>query len=117
MFHENEDEVTFNVRKSMKHPSNIHVVFTVDVIDEVVASVSHLTYMSEPLKVVLANYDEYKIEGYEEVVDTLLRLAEYSKTPLKFYIDLKNRKSPPAKTSIEQPPNMELKALLLKLEK
>ncbi|XP_049357518.1 uncharacterized protein LOC125822175 [Solanum verrucosum] len=39
MFRVNEDEVTFNVYKPMKHPSDIHVVSTVDVIDEAVASV------------------------------------------------------------------------------
>ncbi|XP_049384846.1 uncharacterized protein LOC125848890 [Solanum stenotomum] len=41
-FRVNEDEVTFNVCKSMKHPRDIHVVSTVYVIDEAVASVSHL---------------------------------------------------------------------------
>ncbi|XP_049381256.1 uncharacterized protein LOC125845766 [Solanum stenotomum] len=41
-FRVNEDEVTFNVYKSMKHPGDIYVVSTVDVIDEAVASVSHL---------------------------------------------------------------------------
>ncbi|XP_015159206.1 uncharacterized protein [Solanum tuberosum] len=42
----NEDEVTFNVCKSMKHPSDIHVVSTVNVIDKAVVSVSHLMCMS-----------------------------------------------------------------------
>ncbi|XP_049372686.1 uncharacterized protein LOC125837639 [Solanum verrucosum] len=71
----NEDEVTFNVCKSMKHPSHSHVISTVDVIDEVVASVSHLMCMSEPLEVVLANYDEFKIQDYEELVAALLGLG------------------------------------------
>ncbi|KAK4731338.1 hypothetical protein R3W88_024326 [Solanum pinnatisectum] len=52
-FRVNEDEVTFNVCKSMKHPSDINVVSTVDVIDEAVASVSHLMCMSEPFEAVL----------------------------------------------------------------
>ncbi|KAK4708596.1 hypothetical protein R3W88_029521 [Solanum pinnatisectum] len=38
----NNDEVTFNICKSIKQPSNIHMVSTEDVIDEAVASVSHL---------------------------------------------------------------------------
>ncbi|XP_049357117.1 uncharacterized protein LOC125821793 [Solanum verrucosum] len=66
-FRVNEDKVTFNVCKSMKHPSDIHMVSTVDISDEAVTSVSHLTCMSEPLEVVFANYDEFKIQGYEEV--------------------------------------------------
>ncbi|XP_049397390.1 uncharacterized protein LOC125861568 [Solanum stenotomum] len=66
-FQVNEDEVTFNACKSMKHPSDIHVVSTIDVIDEAGASVSHLMCMSEPLKVVHANYNEFETQGYEEV--------------------------------------------------
>ncbi|XP_049354290.1 uncharacterized protein LOC125818786 [Solanum verrucosum] len=58
-FRVNEDEVTFNVYKLIKHPSNIHVVSTIDVIDEAVANVSHLMCMSEPLEAVLVNYDEF----------------------------------------------------------
>ncbi|XP_049364351.1 uncharacterized protein LOC125829133 [Solanum verrucosum] len=41
-FRVNDDEVTFNICKSMKQPSDIYVVSTEDVIDEAVASVSHL---------------------------------------------------------------------------
>ncbi|KAK4723774.1 hypothetical protein R3W88_026553 [Solanum pinnatisectum] len=110
----NEDEVTFIVCMSMKHPSDIHVVSTVDVIVEAVASVSHLMCMSEPLEAVLANYDEFEIQGYEEVVATLSSLGwggGYSKTPLKLDIDLKNQESPPEKPSTEEPPNLELKVL------
>ncbi|XP_015159100.1 uncharacterized protein [Solanum tuberosum] len=60
-FQVNEDEVTFDVCKSMKHPTDIHVVSTIDVIDESVASLSHLICISEPLEVVLANYDEFEV--------------------------------------------------------
>ncbi|XP_049414650.1 uncharacterized protein LOC125877383 [Solanum stenotomum] len=70
-FRVNDDEVTFNIYRSMKQPSNIHVVSTEDVIDEAVASVSHLMRKNEPLE---------------------------------------SRKSP-TKPSIEEPPNLELKAL------
>jgi len=40
MFWVNEDKVIFNVCKSMKHPSDIHVVLPIDVIDEAMTSVS-----------------------------------------------------------------------------
>ncbi|KAK4729567.1 hypothetical protein R3W88_022555 [Solanum pinnatisectum] len=89
-FRVNEDEVTFNVCKSMKHPRDIHVVLTIDVIDEAVASVSHLMCMSEPLEAVIANYDEFEVQGYDEVVAGLPGLGEHSKTSLKLDIDLKN---------------------------
>ncbi|KAK4729781.1 hypothetical protein R3W88_022769 [Solanum pinnatisectum] len=70
-FRVNNDEVTFNICKSMKQPSNIHVVSTQDVIDEAVESVSHLICKNEPLESVLANYDESEVQGYEKVVAAL----------------------------------------------
>ncbi|KAK4726938.1 hypothetical protein R3W88_031855 [Solanum pinnatisectum] len=112
----NDDEVTFNICKFMKQPSNIHVVSIEDVIDEAVASVSHLMCKNEPLESVLANYDESKVQGYEEVVAALSRLGVYSRNPIKSDIDLKNRKSPPTKPLIEEPPNLELKALPSRLK-
>ncbi|XP_015164186.1 uncharacterized protein [Solanum tuberosum] len=107
----NDDEVTFNICKSMKQPTNIHVESTEDMIDEAVASVSYLMHKNEPLEYVLANCDESEVQGYEEVVGALSRLGTYSRNPIKLDIDLKNRQSPPAKPSTEEPPNLELKAL------
>ncbi|XP_049357794.1 uncharacterized protein LOC125822438 [Solanum verrucosum] len=104
-FHVNDDDVTFNICKSIKQSSNIHVVSTEDVI---VTSVSHLMKKNEPPEYVLANYDEYKVQGYEEVVAALSGLGVYSRDPIKLDIDLKNRESPPAKPSTEEPPNLGL---------
>ncbi|XP_049348214.1 uncharacterized protein LOC125812788 [Solanum verrucosum] len=95
----NEEEVTFNVCKSMKQPSDIQVVSTIDVIEEAVASVSEMMFMGEPLEVVLSIYDETEVQGYDEVVASLSRLGAYPRNPLKLDIDLKNRESPPAKPS------------------
>ncbi|XP_049399748.1 uncharacterized protein LOC125863789 [Solanum stenotomum] len=89
-FRVNEDEVTFNVCKSMKHPSDINVVSTIDVIDEAMASVSHLMCMNELLEAVRAIYDETDVQGYDEVVSSLSGLGECPKNPLKLDIDLKN---------------------------
>ncbi|XP_049345416.1 uncharacterized protein LOC125809927 [Solanum verrucosum] len=74
-FRVKEDEVTFNVCKSMKQPSDIYMVSTIDVVDEAVASVSHLMCMSEPLEVLLANYNEFEIQGYEDVIAALSGLG------------------------------------------
>uniref|UniRef100_M1DVB1 Integrase core domain containing protein n=1 Tax=Solanum tuberosum TaxID=4113 RepID=M1DVB1_SOLTU len=88
------------VEALLEMPGDIHVVSTINVIDEAVASVSHLMCMSEPLEAVLDNYDEFEIQGYEEIVAALSGLGGgYSKTPLKLDIDLKNRESPSANTS------------------
>jgi len=59
----NDEEVTFNVCKLMKQPSDIHVVSTMDVIDEAVGSVSEMMCMNEPLVAVLSNFDEKQIRG------------------------------------------------------
>ncbi|XP_049352547.1 uncharacterized protein LOC125816945 [Solanum verrucosum] len=83
----NVDEVTFNIFKSMKQPSNIHVVSTEDVIDKAVAS------------------------GYEEAVAALSGLGAYSRNPIKLDIDLKNKEIPPVKPSTEEPPNLKFKIL------
>ncbi|XP_015159981.1 uncharacterized protein [Solanum tuberosum] len=103
-FRVNDDDVTFNICKSMKQPSNIHVVSTEDVIDEAVASVSHLMRKNEAL-------DESKVQGYEEVVVALSGLGAYSRNPIKLDNDLKNRESPLAKPSTEEPLNLKLKAI------
>ncbi|XP_015163800.1 uncharacterized protein [Solanum tuberosum] len=110
-FRVNKYEVTFNVCKSMKHPSDIHVVSTIDKTDEAVASVSHLMCMSEPLEVMIANYDQFEIQGYDEVVATLSSLRECARNPLKLDIDLKNCENPPTKPSTEEPSKLELKVL------
>ncbi|XP_049364530.1 uncharacterized protein LOC125829337 [Solanum verrucosum] len=39
-FRVNEEEVTFNVCKSLRQPSDIHVISTIDMIDEAMANVS-----------------------------------------------------------------------------
>lgn len=52
MIRVNKNEVTFNVCKSMKNPSNIYVLSTIYVVDDAVASVSNL------MQVVLAYYYE-----------------------------------------------------------
>ncbi|KAK4731405.1 hypothetical protein R3W88_024393 [Solanum pinnatisectum] len=102
MFWVNEEEVTFNVCKSMKQPSDIHVVSNIDVIYEAVASVSDMMCMGEPLEVVLSNYDETEVQGYDKVVAAICGLGPYSKKPLKLDIKLKNQESSPAKPSTEE---------------
>lgn len=110
-FHVNDDEVTFNISKSMKQPSYIHVLSIEDVIDEAVASVSHLLRKNETLGLILANQDKSEILEYDEMIAALTGLGAYARNPIKLDIDLKNQCSPPAKPSIEEPPTLELKVL------
>ena len=71
-----EDQVTFNVCKSMKHLIYIHVVSIDDVIDEAVATMRHLMCVNEKLKVVLVNCYKANIQGYEEVLAALSGCGE-----------------------------------------
>jgi len=48
---------------------------------------------SEPLAIVLSNYDEDEVQGYDEIVDALSGLGAHSKNPIKLDIILKNRES------------------------
>lgn len=59
----------------------------------------------------ISHYDEFKIQGYEELVAALLGFGGYSKTPLNLDIDLKNRESPPTNPSKEDQSNIELKVV------
>ena len=77
-FHVNDDEVTFNICKSMKQPSDIHVVSTEDVKDETVASVSHLLRKNEPLESILANHDDSEIQEYDEIIVALTGLGAHA---------------------------------------
>lgn len=43
----NVEEVNFNISKSIKYPSDMHVVSHLDQIDEVVESISEATYSGE----------------------------------------------------------------------
>lgn len=70
----NKYEVICNVCKLIKHSSGIYKVSTVDVIDEGMASVSHLICMNYELEFVLANYDEFEIRLYGEVLKTISAL-------------------------------------------
>ncbi|KAK4737176.1 hypothetical protein R3W88_000873 [Solanum pinnatisectum] len=82
-FRVNDEEVTFNLCKSMKKPSDIHVVSTIDVIDEAVASMSEVFYMGKLLAAVVLNYDEEEIQDYDEVVAALSGIWSHSNNPLK----------------------------------
>ncbi|XP_019251223.1 PREDICTED: uncharacterized protein LOC109230153 [Nicotiana attenuata] len=51
------------------------------------------------------------IEGYMESVNALEGLGSYTYAPKKLSLDLENRVTPPAKPSIIEPPQLELKPL------
>ena len=64
----------------------------------------------EALAAVIMNLDSNCIEEYESLVVALDR-GDVQFKPKKYELDMKNRKSPPAKPYIEEAPKLELKAL------
>ncbi|XP_049414602.1 uncharacterized protein LOC125877313 [Solanum stenotomum] len=64
----------------------------------------------DALAVVMMNFESDGIEDYDELVIVLDRF-EFCSKPKRLELDLKNHTSPPARPSVEEAPNLELKAL------
>ena len=113
-FRVNNEEVTFQASKGMKLPSayeSISVIDSFDVVDEAVEFKMEEESLGEALAGILMNFDAEDMEGYEETVNSLVGLGSYTYHPKKLSLDLENRKTPPAKPSIIEPPKLELKQL------
>ncbi|XP_059290155.1 uncharacterized protein LOC132043711 [Lycium ferocissimum] len=67
--------------------------------------------LGKSLAMILVNFDAEDMKGYVEMVNSLVGLVSYSYHPKKLTLDLKNRTTPPLKTSIIEPPKLELKRL------
>lgn len=65
----------------------------------------------ETLATVLMNLDHDGNEDCEKTVRDLTGMESYLYAPKKFYLYLKNRPSLSAKSSIKEPPTLELKEL------
>ncbi|PHT45792.1 putative envelope ADP,ATP carrier protein, chloroplastic [Capsicum baccatum] len=110
LFWMNDEVVHFDVCKSMKQPRDMDVFSVADVYyeDEKELSVEKQLTV-ELLSAVLLNFEREEVEEYEETVCALTGIKSYSHAPKKLDLDLKNRPSPTAKTSIAEPPVLELK--------
>ncbi|XP_070009618.1 uncharacterized protein [Nicotiana sylvestris] len=90
-------EITFRV-------DDENVVFHV-IVDDTSAMIN----VEDPLEAVLLNLYVNEDEGRVECVNTLHGMGSYSYEACKLSLDLENRKTPPTKPSIEEPPVLELK--------
>jgi hypothetical protein len=111
-FRINDEVVRFDVCKSMKQPKDLSVFSVTDVVvddeDELLAEEQIL---DDPLEVLLMEEDDDDAEISEDDICALSGLGAYRYPPKKLDLDLKNRPTPPAKPSIEEPPTLELKEL------
>ncbi|XP_070019541.1 uncharacterized protein [Nicotiana sylvestris] len=113
-FRVNDEEVTFQASKGMKLPHEYESISVIDVVDEVEDAVEmkmEEQCLGEALAVILVNFDGEDMERYMESVNALEGLGSYTYAPAKLSLDLENRATPPAKPSIIEPPQLELKPL------
>ncbi|XP_070046716.1 uncharacterized protein [Nicotiana tomentosiformis] len=111
-FRVSDKKVVFYFCKSMRQANSNEVCSFVDLVTEVIIDdTSAMINMEDTLEIVLLNHDEDEKEGFVEYVNALQGMGSYTYKPQKLSLDLENRKSPPTKPSIEEPPTLELKPL------
>ena len=107
----NNEKVTFNICRSMTLSGELQSVFAISYnMGETSETQIEERLGVEALVAVIMNFDSNCIEEYESLVAALDR-GDVRFKPKKFELDMKNRESPPAKSSIEEAPKLELKSL------
>ena len=110
-FRLNNEEVTFNICRSMRQSCELHSVSAISYhMGETSATQIEEYRGVEALAAVIMNFDNNCIEEHGSLVTTLDR-GDVRFKPKKYELDVKNRESPPTKPSIEEAPKLELKAL------
>ncbi|XP_070014410.1 uncharacterized protein [Nicotiana sylvestris] len=98
--------------KALVDSNSSEVCSFVDLITMVIFDgTSAMINVEDPLEAVLLNLDVNDDEGRVDCVNALHGMGSYSYEPRKLSLDLENRKTPPTKPSIEEPPVLELKSL------
>ncbi|XP_070019819.1 uncharacterized protein [Nicotiana sylvestris] len=113
-FRVNDEEVTSQASKGMKLPHEHESILVIDVVDEgedAVEMKMEGQCLGEALAAILVNFDGEDMEGYMESVNALEGIGSYTYAPNKLSLDLENRVIPPAKPSIIEPSQLELKPL------
>ncbi|XP_070026554.1 uncharacterized protein [Nicotiana sylvestris] len=107
----NDEEITFNVHKSMRRPSEFANCSLIDVVDVIVETDDEMLSIEDPLTACLMNLDEVNGEELAGWVLALEGRGFWDRT-LEFEpLHIENRETPPAKPSIEEPQKLELKPL------
>nr|XP_016485959.1 PREDICTED: uncharacterized protein LOC107806336 [Nicotiana tabacum] len=113
-FRVNDEEVTFQASKGIKLPHAYESILVIGIVYEVQDAVEvkmEEECLGEALAAILEKFDGEDMEGYMELLNALEGLGSYIYAPKKLSLDLENRVTPPAKPSIIEPPQLELKPL------
>ncbi|XP_070023032.1 uncharacterized protein [Nicotiana sylvestris] len=107
----NDEEIAFNVQKSMRIPSEFANFSLIDAVDVVLEEEDEALNFKDPLLACLMNLDEANGEDLAEWV-LALEGQGFWRRELEFEpLHLEERKTPPTKLSIEEPPKLELNPL------
>ncbi|XP_070054501.1 uncharacterized protein [Nicotiana tomentosiformis] len=107
----NDEEITFNVQKYMWRPSEFANCSMIEAVDVILEEEDETLNAKDPLAACLMNLEEMNGENLTEWV-LALEGRGYWKRELEFEpLHLEERKIPPAKPLIEEPPQLELKPL------
>ncbi|XP_070049584.1 uncharacterized protein [Nicotiana tomentosiformis] len=111
-FRVGDEKVVFYVCKSMRQPNSNGVCSFVDIVIEVIVDdTSVMINVEDPLEAVLLNHEDDEKADLIEYANALQGMGSFTYGPRKLSLDLENRKTPPTKPSIEEPPTLELKPL------
>ncbi|XP_070045846.1 uncharacterized protein [Nicotiana tomentosiformis] len=106
----NDEKITFNVQKSMWRPSEFANCSLIKVMDVILEEEDETLNAKDPLEACLLNIDEVNGEDLVEWVRALEGQG-FWKRELEFEPLHLEKKNPPTKPSIEEPPKLELKPL------
>ncbi|XP_070049002.1 uncharacterized protein [Nicotiana tomentosiformis] len=111
-FRVGDEKVVFHMCKSMSQPNSNEVCSFVDLVAEVIVDdTSAMINVEDPLEVVLLNHEDDEKSCLIKCANALQGMGSYTYGPRKLSLDLENRKTPPTKPSIKEPPTLELKPL------
>ncbi|XP_070024970.1 uncharacterized protein [Nicotiana sylvestris] len=107
----NDEEIIFNVQKSMRRPSEFTNCSLIDAVDVIIQSDDEVLTIEDPLAACLTNLEEVNGEHLAEWVLALEGRGFWERNLGFEPLHLEKRETPPAKPSIEEPPKLELKPL------
>ncbi|XP_009592338.2 uncharacterized protein [Nicotiana tomentosiformis] len=107
----NNEEIIFNFQQSMMRPSEFVNCSLVEAVNVILEEEDETLNVRDPLEACLMNLEEMDGEELAEWVMALEGQGFWKREPQFDPLRLEERATPPAKPSIEEPPQLDLKPL------
>ncbi|XP_075087672.1 uncharacterized protein LOC142169674 [Nicotiana tabacum] len=107
----NNEEIIFNVQQSVRRPSEFADCSLVEAVDVILQEEDETLNVKDPLEACLMNLEEMDGEWLAEWVMALEGQGFWKREPQFEPLRLEERATPPAKPSIDEPPQLDLKPL------